>query len=176
MKQSLFIASAILTCSVFSCNSKDSGGMSDKAKKNLEAATAVMKTFGSGDYSKLGDYIAADGVDHTSPGGEVKGIDSIKAEFDQMGKMMSDFKYDVVKEIADDDYVFQWAKESWTMKTDGMGMKAGDKGSGDFIEVSKFDKDGKNSDHWSFISFTDMMKMMTPPPPMINKMDSTKKK
>ena len=175
MKQLLSVATAIIICLLFSCNNKGAGGMSDKAKKNLETATSIMKMIETGDHSKIGDYIAADGVDHSGPTGEVKGLDSIKAEFDGLNKMMSDFKYEVVKELADDDYVFQWGKESWTMKTDGMGMKAGDKSSADVIEVSKFNNDGKNSDHWSFISMSDMMKMM-PPPPMENKMDSTKNK
>ena len=40
-----------------------------------------------------------------------------------MGKMMGDMKNEVVKELADDDYVMSWMKESWTMKADGMGMK-----------------------------------------------------
>ena len=171
MKKLLFVASAVTSCFLFSCGTKESGGMSATAKKNLESATAIMKMVETGDHSKLGDYIASDGVDHSSPTGEIKGLDAIKSEFDDLSKMMSDFKYEVVKELADDDYTFQWGKESWTMKTDGMGMKAGDKSSGDVIEVSKFNKDGKNTDHWSFLSFSDMMKMMQPPAQP--KMDST---
>ena len=165
MKKFLIIISAGFICLLSSCNSKkEESGMSDKAKKNLEANAAITKMFETGDWSKVGDYIAADGIDHTGMTGEVKGLDSLKAEFVMMGNMMSDMKNEVVKEFADDDYVMSWMKESWTMKADGMGMKAGDKMNVNAIEVSKF-KDGKSTDHWGFISMTDMMKMMPPPPP-----------
>lgn len=142
--------------------------MSDTAKKNLEASHAVTKMFETADFGKLGDYIAADGVDHAGMKGDVKGVDSIKAELTEMCKSMSDMKNEVVKEMADDDYVMSWAVESGKMNVDGMGMKAGDKYSMNVIEVSKF-KDGKATDHWSFISSGDMMKMM-PQQSMDNKM------
>ena len=52
------------TVSFFSCNS---GGESATAKKNKEVNDAIMKAYEAGDFSKMGDYIAADAVDH---GGE----------------------------------------------------------------------------------------------------------
>ena len=150
----------VLTVLFISCNA----GVSDRAKKNLETATAVAKMFESHDWSKVGDYIAADAVDHSGPhGSEVKGLDNIKAEFQEFGGSMSDMKNEVVKELADDDYAFQWMKESWTLTKDDMGMKAGTKMNMDAIEVSKFNADGKITDHWSFISMNDMMKMMQMP-------------
>jgi predicted SnoaL-like aldol condensation-catalyzing enzyme len=180
MKKVLFAASAVMICCLISCGSKDSGGMSDKAKKNLETTQAIGKMFVSGDWSKIGDYIATDAVDHAGMKGDVVGLDSIKAEFAQFGQMMGDMKNETVKELADDDYVFQWLKETSTMKVDAMGMKAGSTNTGDDIEVSKF-KDGKVSEHWSFMSWGDVMKMMSQPPSMamdtsMKKMDSTMKK
>ena len=173
MKKLLIIISAGFICILSSCSSKkEEGGMSDKAKKNLEACNALNKMFEAGDWSKAGDYIAADGVDHAGMKGDVVGLDNIKAEFAEMGKMMGDFKNETVKEFADDDYVFQWMKETMTMKTDGMGMKAGSTHTMNMIEVSKFNKDGKASDHWTFADMNEMMKMMSPPPPA--PMDSTK--
>src|SRR4051812_10687944 len=115
--------SLILLFFCFSCNNANqSGGTSDKAKKNLENAQAISKMFESGDWSKMGDYLATDAVDHTGMDAkgaptEVKGLDSIKAEFTRMNEMSSDMKNETVKEMADDDYVFQWLKESWTAKT-----------------------------------------------------------
>jgi predicted ester cyclase len=161
-----------LTCFCLSC--KQESGMSDKAKKNLETSEAVAKMFESGDWSKVGDYIAADAVDHAGMKGDVVGLDSIKASFVQMAGMMSDMKNETVKELADDDYVFQWLKESWTVKTSEMGLPAGSKQTMNTIEVSKFNAAGKISDHWGFVSFKDMMKMMQPS--MGNMMDSTKMK
>lgn len=166
MKKLLVIFSAGFILLLSSCSDKkEAGGMSDRAKKNLEACNAVNKMFEAGDWSKAGDYIAADGIDHAGMNGDIKGLDSIKANFDKMGAMMGNFKNEVVKEMADDDYVFQWMKETMTMKVDAMGMKAGSTHTMNAIEVSKFNKDGKASDHWSFIDWNDMMKMMPPPPP-----------
>ena len=152
-----FVILFVVFCT--SCSNQQSG-MSDRAKKNLETATAVAKMFESHDWSKTGDYIAADAVDHSGPRGEVKGLDNIKAEFNED--------------------VFQWMKESWTQTKDEMGMKAGSKMNMDAIEVSKFNSEGKITDHWSFISMNDMMKMMQMPQGNMSmdtskmKMDTTK--
>ncbi len=169
MKKNLFAllaASALFFCA---CNSGGKSGMSDTAKKNLDAARAIAKMFETNDWSKVGDYIAADGIEHASMSGhDIKGLDSIKANFANIMNMIKDVKNETVKELADDDYTFQWLKETSTMKTDGMGMKAGTTTTMNAIEVSKF-KDGKSTEHWSFIDFNDMMKMMPQP----TGMDST---
>jgi hypothetical protein len=175
MKKLVFAALAVISCWITGCTGKDSGGMSDKTKKNLASAQAIVKMFESGDFSKAGDYIAADGVDHSGMKGETKGLDNIKAEFDEMGKSMSNMKNETVKELADDDYTYQWLKETSTLKVDEMGMKAGSTNTFNVIEVSKFNADSKVTDHWSFIYANDMMKMM-PQMPMENKMDTTMKK
>ena len=178
MKKLLFAFAFGTSCFLFSC--QPNGGMSATAKKNLESAQAVAKMFESGDFSKVGDYIAADAVDHAGMNGDVKGLDSIKASFGQMSGMMTDIKNEIVKEVADDEYTFQWMKQSSTMKMDAMGMKAGSKNTFDAIEVSKF-KDGKIAEHWSFLNFTDMPKMMSAMSnmnmgTMDMKMDTTKHK
>jgi predicted SnoaL-like aldol condensation-catalyzing enzyme len=162
-----------------SCNSKDAGGISEKAQKNIDANNAIMKMFETGDWSKVGEYIDSNGVDHAGMNGDIVGLDSIKAEFAKMSKMMSNMKNETVKVLADDDYVMCWAKESGKMNVDGLGMKAGDNFLWNAIEVSKF-KDGKSTEHWSFISWGDMMnamaKMMPPPMTDDKKMDDKKKK
>ncbi len=170
-------AGALLLLS--SCNS-NSGGMSDKAKKNLAAAQAVAKMFESGDYSKVGDYIANDCIEHSDMG-DIKGLDSIKAEFAKYSKTMSEMKNEVVKELADDDYVSQWLNESGKMNVDEMSLKAGQAYTFAAIEVSKFNADGKVTEHWTFMNPADIMKMMAPPQgnmgtDMGAKMDSTKPK
>lgn len=136
--------------------------MGGKAQKNLDNSTAVAKMFESGDFNRIGDYIAQNAVDHTTPRGDVKGVDSLKALFNQYFGMMSDTKNEVVKGVADDDYSMLWLKQSWTAKVDDpmMGMKAGERGTVESIEVSKHDADGKITEHWSFMSMNDMMKMM----------------
>jgi len=156
MKKLVFLSAFAVAC--FCCSGQQSG-MSSTAKKNLETARAVATMFESGNWSNVGDDIAADAVDHAGMNGDVKGLDSIKASFAQMANMMSDMKNEIVKELADDEYVFQWLKESSTMKVDAMGMKAGSRNTFDAIEVSKF-KNGKIIEHWSFLNWNDMSKMM----------------
>src|ERR1700760_1105499 len=107
MKKFLILSFCGLAFLCFSCNQQ--AGMSDTAKKNLETADAIVKMFETGDWSKSGDYIATDAVDHSGMDGhDVVGLDSIKASFTRMGTMMSDMKNEVVKEVADDEYTFQW--------------------------------------------------------------------
>ncbi|HEX6169834.1 MAG TPA: ester cyclase [Chitinophagaceae bacterium] len=164
MKKLAFALSAVILSCLVTCtnNAAHEDGTSEKAHKNLENLKAVINMFEMGDYSKAGDYIAADGVDHTGPTGEVKGLDNLKAMFAQMGSTMTDVKNEVVKGLADDDYSMVWIKQSWTQKTDDpmMKMKAGDKGNMESVEVCKHGADGKITDHWGFLSMADMMKMM----------------
>ncbi len=174
MKKLAFALSAVILSCLITCttNTAHEDGSSEKAKKNLDNTTAVVKMFETGDISKMGDYIAADGVDHSGPTGEVKGLDNLKAMFTQMMSTMSDAKNEVVKGLSDDDYSMVWLKQSWTQKTDDptMGMKAGQHGEMQSIEVCKHGADGKITDHWGFMSMADMMKMMPKMPA-----DTTKK-
>jgi len=164
MKKLAFAVSAVILSCFITCtnNSAHEDGASEKAKKNLENIKAVMSMFESGDFSKAGDYIAADGVDHSGPMGEVKGLDSLKAMFAKMTTSMSNVKNEIVKGISDDDYSMVWVRQTWTQKTDDpmMGMKAGQNGDMQTVEVCKHGADGKITDHWGFMSMTDMMKMM----------------
>jgi predicted SnoaL-like aldol condensation-catalyzing enzyme len=155
MKKLVFATTLAVICF---CSYGQKSSMSSTAQKNLASARAVVKMFESGDFSKMGDYIAADAVDHSEMG-EVKGLDSIRARFNQMSTMMGSFKNEPVRELADDEYVFQWLKETSTAKTDAMGMKAGQTMTMDAIEVSRF-SNGKIVEHWSFLNAADAMKMM----------------
>ena len=160
MKKFAFIFSAVIACCFLSCSGNKNGG--DKAQKNLDNSKAIAKMFESGDFSKIGDYMADDAVDHATPRGDVKGLDSLKALFNQYTGMMSDAKNEVVRGVSDNDYAMLWLKQSWTAKVDDpmMGMKAGDHGRMESIEVTKHNADGKITEHWSFMSMNDMMKMM----------------
>ena len=166
MKKLAFILLAAITCYLFSCGG--AVGTSEKAQKNISNSEAVGKMFETGDISKLGDYIATDAVDHAGPQGDIKGLDNLKTMFTQYMGMMSDVKNEVVKSLGDDDYSMVWMKQSWTAKTDdpSMGMKAGERGNMETIEVCKHNADGKITEHWSFMSMGDMMKMMQKSAPM----------
>ena len=139
MKKLLSIISAGFFCLLISCNSKkEAGGMSDNAKKNLAASHTVSDAFMSGDPSKIDDAVAADFVDHTDRGD--MGRDSLKAMISAMKKEAGNMKMTLMKEFADDDFVF--SEMEFTGTSDGsMGMP---KGPYDLhaIQVVKF-KDGK---------------------------------
>jgi SnoaL-like polyketide cyclase len=165
----------ILTAGAFSLAScsdkKESGGMSEKAKKNLESHRAIANMFETNDFSKIGDYIAVDAVDY-SEGRPIKGLDSIKASFMKMDAMAGDMKNEPIKEMADDEYVMAWLRFTGTMN--------GTAFTSDAVEVSQYDKDSKVIAHWTFMQPADVMKMMgmdpgQTPPSTENKTDTTKK-
>jgi predicted SnoaL-like aldol condensation-catalyzing enzyme len=160
MKRIFLSASAIALCVCMSCNNADKGGMSDTAKKNLDANNAIMKMLETGDVSKMGDYIAVDALDHSQMG-DIKGLDSIKASFIKMAPTMKSFKNTTIKEVADDEYVFSWGNSTGNNTDPSMGPLGPMSMSS--VEVSKF-KDGKAIEHWSFLNCQDVMKMMPPPP------------
>ena len=165
MKKSVITISAAAICFLMSCNSnepaKESGGMSDAAKKNLAASHIVSDAFMSGDISKIDSAVAPDFVDHTDRGD--KGRDSLKAAITMMKKSFPDMKMNLTNELANDDYVF--SQMEFTGTSDGsMGMP---KGPYDWhvIQAVKF-KDGKAVEHWEYMRNDDMMKMvqaMMPP-------------
>jgi predicted ester cyclase len=174
MKKILNILPAVVLLFLVSCNSKEKGAVSDNAKKNLENFHAVNKMIQTGDFSRIGDYIAADAVDHGSENGPSKGLEAIKADLMKSSSQMSDMKNEVIKEFADDDYVMAWQRYTGTAKTDYMGMKAGQTMNSTAIEVVKFNKDGKATEHWTFVEPAEMMKMMGGQQPPMS--DTTKPK
>lgn len=153
MKNLFFLLIIVVSSICISC--KNEGGMSATAKKNLEVNEAIMKAYEAGDFSKMGDYIAADAIDHGSDHGDVKGLDSIVADMKRYHAMMPDMKSSTTRSLADDEYVFTWATVSGTMNGKPMTMSS--------IDVSKF-KDGKAVEHWMYMDPKDMMAMMPPPP------------
>jgi predicted ester cyclase len=157
MRKQAFLFIIIASCVYISCNS---GGMSGTAKKNLEVNQAIMKAYEAGDFSKMGDYIATDAVDHAGESGDIKGLENIIAEMKRYKSMMKDTRTEIIREMADNEYVITWAKFSGTLTADGMGMKAGDKMNTSSVDVAKF-KDGKATEHWTFMDSAEMMKMMS---------------
>lgn len=152
---------------LLSCNNE--GGMSATAKKNLEINDAIMKAYEAGDFGKMGDYIAADAVDHGGETGDVKGLENIVSEMKRYREMMPDMKSTMTRSLADDEYVYTWATMSGTMGGKPTTMTS--------VDISKF-KDGKAVEHWVFMDPKELMQMMTPPPttePAKNPADSLNK-
>lgn len=169
MKKNLIIVAAAMLAVCMSCNSGNktkpaetpaAPAADSAAIKNLNALHSINKAFETGDFSTVRSVIADDAVDHAGPDGDIKGGDSIVAAIEQMAKMMTNMKSTIVKEFADKDYVFEWLSTSGTMAADGFGMKKGQTYNSDAIEVTKFNSDNKATEHWTFMTMNDMMKMM----------------
>ena len=161
----LIIPSGLLFCCISCNNDKSSSGSMGNAQadKNLAAVHGINKAIETGDVSKLGDFIAADAIDHTGENGEIKGLDSIKAALAMIHTMGTDMKSETLSELADSSSVMQWMRYTGTYKTTMGGMPAGSKYNMMTVHVSKF-KDGKATDHWEFMTVADMMKMMPQSP------------
>ncbi|GGB22191.1 ester cyclase [Puia dinghuensis] len=176
MKKHLtIVASAAIWCFA-ACTSKPEGGLSAAAQKNLDANDSVAKCFETKNFSKLGDYIATDAVDHSGEHGDIKGLDSMKAAFEKEMAGVDNMKSDLVKALADSDYVMAWYRFSGTWKKAEMGHKAGEPFDFKSLEVSRF-KDGKAVEHWALMEPKDVMQMMSAmQPPAAPMADTTKKK
>ncbi len=72
---------------------------------------------------------------------------------------MAEEKAEVIRELADDDYVMSWIHDKGKYKTDGEGHKAGQTFDMESVEVAKF-SNGKITEHWTMMQPNDVMKMM----------------
>ena len=172
MKKYLLAISLCLFLFCMSCNNPagdtktGDNKMSEQAEKNLAASHIISDAFGSGDISKIDSAVASDFVDHTDRGD--MGRDSLKAMIKMVNATNKDMKMEIIKELADNDYVFSLMR--FTGTSDGSMMPAGPYDM-QALQVVKF-KDGKAVEHWEYMEPREMMKMMPPQPAM----DTTKKK
>ena len=175
MKKIFFAAMAGLLCCCISCNDAGTANKdSDAKQKNLAASDAISKAFQTGNANAIDSFIADDFVDHSDKG-DVKGKDSLKAMVKYVHETMKDMKTEKIHELADDDYVFSWMR--WTGTSNGVAGMPNGPYDMHAMEVSKF-KDGKITEHWTYMDMNEMMKMM-PQPAMsndMNKIDSGKMK
>ncbi len=129
----------------------------------------VSKAFETGDPSGIDSVVVADFVDHTDRGD--MGRDSLKAMVSMAHTMIPDMKMKVLREMANDDYVF--TQMNFTGTSNGqMGMPAGPFDM-NAIQVARC-KDGKIVEHWEYMEPREMMKMM-PMPQGDDKMKMDKK-
>jgi len=175
MKKFLIIASAGLICFITACNnsgeksasvdttaatSASPSASSSAGDKNIATIHAINDAISSGDVSKLDQYIASDCIDHSGEHGEVKGLDSIKAELKQMHDTYKDLKLESIQDAANNDYVFSLSRFRGTNTVASMGAPAGTHFDMTSVDVAKFGSDGKVTDHWIYMSMDDAMKMM----------------
>jgi predicted ester cyclase len=167
---------ALLTIVGFTACKSNPGGLSATTQKNLDAQHAIANCFDTKDFSKIGDYIAADAVDHAGSNGDLRGLDSMKAQYAQFVAPVATMKSEIIKELADDDYVMSWYKFTGTWKNTEMGHRAGDAFEIKSMEIARY-KDGKSVEHWALADPAETMKMMAAMQPPMNeaKKDTLKK-
>ena len=168
MKKIVLLFTAGLFCCLVSCQNEESTTAAPEtkednsmAKKNLEACHVVTNAFDTGDTSKIDGVVASDFVDHTDRGD--KNRDSLKTMIAMWKADSKDNKTEIIKELADEDYVFSWLRFTGT-SGGKMGMPAGPYNMTS-IEVVRFNKDGKAVEHWGFMEPREMMKFMPQPKP-----------
>ena len=160
MRKILLISIAGSMCIFLSCNdtAKVAGTSStDKVEKNIQADNMISSAFGTGDLTKIDSAVADDYLDHTERGDKV-GKDSLKAMIQWVRANFKDMKMEMVKQVADSDYVFSMMRFTGTSDGTVGGMAAGpyDMKS---LQVTRF-RDGKAVEHWEYMPTTEMMKMV----------------
>lgn len=151
MKKYILAVSSFLFLLCISCNNPggdaktDDIKMNNQSKRNLDATHIIYNAYHSGDIGKIDSVIATTYVNHTSKGDI--GIDTLKARIVKFYAASKDAKFEIIKELADDEYVF--SRMRFTGTTDGSaGMPAGSYNMR-LLEVFRF-KDGKAVEQWVF--------------------------
>jgi predicted ester cyclase len=160
MNKLLSITSVAIFLLLASCTSTKQDCVSETTKKNIAAMHGIFNCFNTGDFSKLGDYVDEDCIDHSSGGKEdIRGLAQMKANYEQWMQMVANSKTTIKVEMANDEYVISWVSFAMTMKIDVATKKIGEKFEKSDIEILRF-KDGKAVEHWTFIDARDLNKVL----------------
>jgi len=166
MKQVLFLLLA--TAVIISCNdtAKVAGTNDEKMgdNRNHENMQEVYRAIETGDVSKLDSIMADDVVDHNAntDGTDAKGRDSVKKMISSIHTYFEDgLKMDVLSDAtsADGNYHYTTVRMKGKAKANPWGMPVGQDVDDTSVDVVKL-RDGKATDHWSFMSMGDISEMM----------------
>ncbi|MCE3282733.1 MAG: SnoaL-like polyketide cyclase [Chitinophagaceae bacterium] len=166
MKKVLFVAA--LAVAMVSCDTKVSNEASTDHKavadKNAEGTKKVFAALQSGDVAGLDSLFTEDVIDHDAgPNGQdIKGRDSVKAAIAKMHTYFEGLKIEIAEHATSSDGTYHFALAKMTGKATAAnpwGMPAGMSVDDTNVEVVKM-KDGKCSEHWSFMSMHDMHEAM----------------
>ncbi len=157
MKKNL-VAIAIISVGLLVSCSGPVSGPSDAARKNLAIVKKVRDAIGSNQLNQLDSFVSADVIDHDGDRGYTKGLDSVKLQLQQWHSVASE-KLEMLKELADDEYVMTWQQSRGKYLSTGQGHIAGDTFSVQTVGITKI-TNGKVTEHWMMMPPTDVMKMM----------------
>lgn len=164
----------IFSCNTPSTNPTAANGQS-REEKNMANNRKVYTAIETGDMSPIDSLVAPDLVDHDANGRELKGKDSIMNMLADIHNHISNLKLDVISSAADGDYVFTLVHTTGTTSDSSMGMPGrsiDEKG----VDVVKFNKDDKATDHWGFTEDEQVMKEMKEMSDRMNMNDNSKMK
>lgn len=143
-----------------SVNSNGDSTAKSAAETNRTNTTTIFKGIEKGDVSAMDKFVAADAVDH-SERGDIKGLDAIKKELNDMHNHIDNLKFELLADATDGDYHFGLVRLTGTTKDNWMGMPAGTKIDDKSVGLEKI-SNGKIQEHWRFADVQEMMKMMPP--------------
>lgn len=105
-------------------------------QKNIDADNILLSVFETGDVSKLDPIIAPDFINHA--GAEKIGLDSLKTMVKGFHARMKNVKVEVVRQLADNEYVADWVR---FIGHNNMVIEG--------IEMTRY-SNGKAKEHWFF--------------------------
>lgn len=154
---SFAVAALFALASCGDAGKSNNGGTDDATEKT----NTVYRAIETGDTSKLRGIFTEDCVDHggAMDGGDIKGIDSIIPNLAKVHNMFEGLKMEPIEQATKGDYHFSLVKMTGTVKDAACGMPVGTKMNSTYVDVVKM-KDGKASDHWSYMSMQEMTEMM----------------
>ena len=185
MKKGSFVFAAglllLASCNHFKAATGTGGETANTNEKNLENHNAILRGIERGDVKGFDSLMSKDIVDHEANNGrDVVGLDSNKAYLGSLHNYFDHLKIDVLESATSPDgqYFFATVHITGKAKANPWGVPVGTEMDETDVDLIKI-KDGKATDHWSFESTKDIMKMksmsgsdkMAPA-----KMDSTHKK
>jgi ketosteroid isomerase-like protein len=132
-------------------------------QENSDNTRKVYNALETGDVSGLDSLFAEDVIDHDAnpAGGDIKGRDSVKAAIAQLHTMFEGLKIEMLHHAtsADGSYHYSTARMTGKSTDKCPWMPPGTSMDDISVDVIKL-KDGKCTDHWSFMSMKDMNEMM----------------
>jgi hypothetical protein len=157
MNSKLSLVFAACVYFMISCSSQNESESATRLQ-NLELVKNIRSAIDSNQLNKLDQYIASDAIDHDGDRGYMKGLDSIKMQM-QKWHSEAEEKIEVIRELADDDYVMSWIKSNGKYLTTGQGHKPGDTFTAQMVSITKV-ANGKAVEHWMMMPPTDVIQMM----------------
>lgn len=161
MKQFFLIATSLLVLASCKHTGHVTNEKATEAQLNAHRSQEVYRALETGDVSKLDSFMAKDFVDHGGADGiDLKGRDSVKLRIADLHNHFSNLKFKVLSEsTADNGYHFALVQMTGTTKDSLMGVPAGTNMQSTSIDLVKI-KDGKATEHWSFIDQNKAVKLM----------------